>query len=35
MLPTITPDIDDIAAFLQSTDVIDWEHGEVRRKSDA
>jgi transglutaminase-like putative cysteine protease len=35
MIPTITPDIDDIAAFLQSTDVIDWKHVEVRRKSDS
>lgn len=35
MISTLTPDIDDIAAFLQSTDVIDWKHGEVRSKSDA
>ncbi|GJL60155.1 MAG: Cro/Cl family transcriptional regulator [Nitrospirales bacterium] len=35
MVPTITPDIDDIPAFLQSTDVIDWEHAAVRRKSDS
>lgn len=35
MIPTLTPDSDDIAAFLQSTDVIDWKHGEVRSKSNA
>ncbi|MDR4496075.1 MAG: transglutaminase-like domain-containing protein [Nitrospirales bacterium] len=35
MIPALTPDSDDIAAFLQSTDVIDWKHVEVRRKSDS